>query len=155
MSDLTDFRYECGLDNLILRDFPIYVDDKGSKTVTIPHVNLLHKVITLVLCTKSTGLQPKELRFLRTELGMTQSQLGNIFGRDAQTIARWEKGETDIDRAAEVILRAMGLAHVQPEELVDFEKLASQTIREVGEQPIYIDASNPEDYRPWADKIAA
>lgn len=155
MSELIDFRYECGLDNLILRDFPTCVDDHGDRTVTIPYVNLLHKVITLVLASKDSGLQPKELRFIRTELGMTQARMGSIVGRDAQTVARWEKGETEIEHAAEIIIRALALKHVDPDEPVDLEHLSSRTVREAAEEPIYIDASNPEAYRPWDDSIAA
>lgn len=36
----------------------------------------------------------KEIRDIRTDLGLTQEQLGQIFDVTQRTIVRWEKGES-------------------------------------------------------------
>jgi transcriptional regulator with XRE-family HTH domain len=47
----------------------------------------------------------KELRFLRTEMGMTQAELAKIVHREPLTISRWERSEDEIDSNAEVLVR--------------------------------------------------
>ncbi len=77
MTRLIDHRYdECGLDNVILKGLPVVVDDDGEEVITIPNVNMLHRVLAATVASKETGLQPKELRFLRTELGLNSSRTG-------------------------------------------------------------------------------
>jgi DNA-binding transcriptional regulator YiaG len=147
MTRVIDYRYdECGLDNVILKGFALCTDDAGAEVVTIPHVNRLHQVLTQVLATKPSGLQPKEIRFLRTELGLTQAELGKLVGKDAQTIARWEKGGTPIEQTAEMVLRARAL-----DEVPSMEELAGWTVKSSVQPPLLIDASTPGEYRRYAE----
>lgn len=140
------YRYtECGLDNVFLRDLPICEDKAGQETVTIPYINQLHKVIRLGLALKETGLDPKELRFLRTELGQTQAELAEVVHKDAQTIGRWERGETPIDGTAETLVRLMTLEVLGQK--VSVRELSSKSVSSATPAPHIIDASNPRDYR--------
>lgn len=118
MMRIIDYRYdECGLDNVILKDFPIVVDDAGEEVVMIANVGLLHRVLTCAVASKESGLKPKEIRFLRTEMGMTQAKLAAIVGRDTQTIGRWERGETPLDQTAEMVIRKHALEHADGDSL--------------------------------------
>ncbi|CNB57732.1 putative zinc finger/helix-turn-helix protein%2C YgiT family [Yersinia frederiksenii] len=40
-------------------------------------------------------------------MNMSQKALAALLGADVQTVARWEKGQTNLPRAAEVSLRAL------------------------------------------------
>ena len=147
---IVDYRYdECGLDNVILKDLTVQTADDGEETVTVPYIGVLHRVLTIAVATKESSLQPKELRFLRTEMGLTQAQLAQSVGRDVQAIGRWERGENPIDSSAEIVVRAMALQHVM-EDLPKIETMATWTIPAAIDEPFVIDARDPEHYQRLA-----
>ena len=90
-------------------------------------------------------MNAQELRFLRTEMGLTQSELAEVVDRDGQSIGRWERGEKPIDRAAETIIRVLTLQHVETA-VPDIMKLAQWSVESAGEPPFMVDASDPEHY---------
>jgi transcriptional regulator with XRE-family HTH domain len=79
--------------------------------------------------TTRKALAPKEIRFLRDHMELTQAQLGAKLRGSDQTVARWEKGETKlIPGAADIMLRVLFLASpcAQPEGQAILEKLIAQ-----------------------------
>lgn len=143
-----NYRYdECGLDNVVLEDFPLQVDDAGEEVIAIPNVNRLHQVLVRAVAAKMGGLSPKEIRFLRSEMGMSQAELAKLLGRDGQTVGRWERGETNIDQTAETVLRVKAMQSV-PGEWISIDEIVSRTVYSAVQTPILIDAANPLDYRP-------
>ncbi len=105
---MSTFRYtQCGLDNVEIHGLPPMVDDSGEKVYEIPNVNGLHKAIAKSIVDRPAGMTGKELRFLRTEMGMTQAELASVLQRDAQSIGRWERGEVAIDQTAELVVRML------------------------------------------------
>lgn len=107
-----DYHYtECGLDNVLITDMPVIIDDDGDEIVSIPRINLLHALIVLDLAEKDGSWTAAELKFVRSELGLTQSELGELVDKDRQTIAKWEKDERDIDSNAEIVIRLAALDH--------------------------------------------
>jgi putative transcriptional regulator len=62
----------------------------GEDYVSIDHVESLWNAIGLHLVQCRKVLSPKELRFLRAQMGYTQSELAGLLRVDDQTIARWE-----------------------------------------------------------------
>lgn len=147
MTRTIDYRYdECGLDNVILKDLTVLTDDDGEDVITIENVGLLHHVLMMQIAAKDSGLQPKELRFLRTEFGMTQAELAAMVGREVQAIGRWERGEHPIDKAAEIVIRAKALELT--DSVLKMEEIARRTIASASQPPFLIDASNPEEYKP-------
>lgn len=144
---IIDYTYdECGLDNVILKDLTVLIDDEGEDVITIPNVGLLHHVLMMEIASKKSGLEPNELRFLRTEFGMTQAELAILVGRDVQTIGRWERGENPIDKAAEIVIRTRALE--MTETMLRVEELARRSMSTEAQPPFVIDASDPNDYRP-------
>jgi DNA-binding transcriptional regulator YiaG len=111
------YRYRaCGLDGIyLLNGYEISVHD-GEEHVSIKDVDGLHKAIGRHLVTHRKGLAPKEVRFLRNTLDLTQSQLATMLGNNSQSVARWEKGECEIPGAAEKLLRAIFLASLMGQE---------------------------------------
>jgi len=113
-NETRDYNYTaCGLDNVIIGDMPYVLDDVGHEVIQIPMVNLLHAYIMLALVVKDCGLLACELKFLRTEMGLTQAQLAERIRKDAQTIGRWERDEHPIDETAEVVIRLLILEHLE------------------------------------------
>lgn len=150
MTRTVNYAYDaCGLDNVILLDLPVCVDDTGDEVVTIQRINALHRVLMIEVARKDGGLTPKEIRFLRTELGLSQAQLAELVGRDGQTVGRWERGETPVDRASEIVIRRKALEHASADGM-SVDELSRRSVYSAVEAPIRIQADDPANYRPAA-----
>ena len=113
---MVDYQYtECGLPNVIIENAKIVTDDAGEKVVHIPKVNQLHKEIARAIVKQISPMSPAELRFLRTEMGLTQAELAKFVHRDEQTIRRWEQGKHPMDPAAEALVRVATLERIEVE----------------------------------------
>jgi len=88
----------------------------------------------------------KELRFLRTEMGMTQAELGQLLHRDAQTIARWEKGEIPIDGNADTVVRKLAAEKLDIALDVSTEELARLTVPSAKPREIAIRRADNDGY---------
>jgi DNA-binding transcriptional regulator YiaG len=93
------------LDNVTIEGISAFRDDGDADSLTIPNINGLHRCIAHGIVSKKSWMIGKELRFLRTEMGMTQAELGKVLHRQSLTISRWERGEDDIDANADVLIR--------------------------------------------------
>ena len=140
---MTAYHYrECGLSNVFIHGLQSFQDDEGDEVIQIPAINDLHREISRGIVGHRGGISPEELRFLRTEVGLTQSELAMLVHCDRQTIGRWERGETPIDQRAEVILRqhvvdVLGLEHEG-----GVAALARRSVPTAQTQPIEIEAAN-------------
>jgi DNA-binding transcriptional regulator YiaG len=149
---MNEYRYtESGLDNVIIEGAQVLVDDAGEACVTIPNVNGLHKAIAQAIVHRHSAMIGRELRFLRTEMGMTQAELAAFVHREPLAISRWERGENEIDSNAETLIRLhaterLGLSPVPVAEVAGWCIPTAQT------PPLVIDGSNPDNYQP---KLAA
>jgi DNA-binding transcriptional regulator YiaG len=76
----------------------------------VSDVDGLHKAIGKHLVIHRKGLSPKEVKFLRNTMDLTQAEMAECLGNNAQSVARWEKGETEMPGTAEKLLRAVFLA---------------------------------------------
>ncbi len=108
----------CGLDDVYLVNGFTRETVDGEQFTTIEDMDSLWKAIALHLVTKRKVLAPKEIRFLRGQMDMTQAELASLVRVSDQTIARWEKGRGDaIPGPADFMLRVLYLAspRAQPE----------------------------------------
>lgn len=102
---------ESGLDYVFLGNgFEVREDNEGT-TVFIQNIEGLHKVIGHHLATDKKRLRGKEIRFLRTEMLMSQRVLASLLQVDEQTVARWEKGHIRMPASADATLRLLYLEH--------------------------------------------
>ena len=143
------YRYtECGLDNVFIEGIDPRVDDHSEEVYCIPNVNGLHRTIAYGIVEADTGMSGQELRFLRTELGLTQAELARHVHCDAQTIARWEKGQTPIHAAAEVIVRVLAREKLELGAYSSIQDIAAKCVPSATvERSIVIDGRNPKKYR--------
>ncbi len=102
---------DSGLDNIYLQN-----GYKVSKTpyggaISISHLDDLHKAIGMAIATSLKRMSPKEMRFLRLEMELSQKRLAALLNVDSQSIARWEKGQTSLPGPAELLIRGIYIEH--------------------------------------------
>lgn len=118
---------ESGLDNVFIEGLEPVIDDDGDEVITIPYVAGLHAEIARGIVTRSGTINGAELRFLRTEMGLTQSELATKVNVDGQTIGRWERGEHPIDKNAETVIR-----RIAGERLIEaFDQSIEDLVRQI------------------------
>jgi transcriptional regulator with XRE-family HTH domain len=100
---------ECGLDYVYLLDGFNVVETAHGPAVQVAHAGKLDRAIALDVVRRQSRLTAQEVRFLRGLLDMTQAGLGQALGKDAQTVARWEKGKTEIPPTEDIAIRQIYL----------------------------------------------
>lgn len=145
---MSEYRYtESGLDNVIIGGVSFVSDDAGVAVIHIPNVNGLHHAIAYGIVTRPAMMNGKEMRFLRSEMGMTQAELASMIHREPLTISRWERGETEIDANAETLIRLYAIDKLNLDVESDISVISGWSIPSAVQQPIKIDGSNPKKYK--------
>ena len=134
VGDSKPYQYRaCGLDGIfLLNGFDLHQHD-GEEHVSINDIDGLHIAIGKYLVTQRKALAPKEIRFLRKTLDLSQAELAEGLGKTSQSVARWEKGMHDIPGSAEKLLRAVFIACTAsgPEDLQTLRTLLVETLGEL------------------------
>jgi DNA-binding transcriptional regulator YiaG len=106
-----------GLDNIyLLNGFTVEVDEDGDRYTTITDMDGLHRAIALHIVLERKAPSGKELRFLREELHMSQAELAGLLGVSDQSVARWEKEQTEPHGAGVTALRMIYLLSTLPDD---------------------------------------
>lgn len=135
----TDHHYtECGLMNVFISGIEVALDGDGDQVISIPSINELHQVIALGIVNHAKGISGAELRFLRTEMGLTQAELSCLVHRDKQSIGRWERGEVEIDSSAEAIIRRLAIEKLTLAIDAGIDELSRRSVPTAQPQPIQI-----------------
>lgn len=108
----------CGLDDVYLTSGFAERPSEFGLSVLIDDVRGLHHAIGLSIINESKPLSPREFRFLRKNMDLTQEDLAARLRVDAQTIARYEKDQSAIPGATNMVLRMFAF-HVMPSERQD------------------------------------
>jgi len=127
----------CGLDEIYLLNGYELEDHDGESHLSVTKMEELHEAIGRHLVTHRKGLAPKEIRFLRNTMNLTQAELAGRLGNNAQSVARWEKGECEVPGASEKLLRLVYLAHLMSDKemaaLRDFINTSLNALDELDE----------------------
>ena len=137
---------ECGLDNVMIEGLDVVNDHAGEETVMIPAIGLLHQVIAEGIVTLPTKMSGRELRFLRTEMGMTQAQLAEVLKATLLTVSRWEREENPIRDAAEMLIRLMAIERLELNVTMGVDSVSAKVTLGPRRNPIRIDGSDPTQY---------
>lgn len=105
-----------GLDDVVLLNGFKHVETEYGEGVAIENVDNLHLAIALHVISTKKALSPREFRFLRREMNMTQNELADDLGVDGQTIARYEKGESRISGPVDRLIRFLFVFGLLPAE---------------------------------------
>jgi DNA-binding transcriptional regulator YiaG len=135
---------ECGLDNVIVHGISAVVDDAGETVLTIPNVNGLHRSIAKAIVSKRSSMSGKELRFLRTEMGMTQAQLAAMIHREPLAISRWERAEVPMDSNADTLIRLHAIQVMRLDVEASVMEISGWVTPRADEVQIKIDGSDPQ-----------
>jgi putative transcriptional regulator len=112
-NDKEPYRYTgCGLDDVYLISGYDREYTPHGEGVHIRNLEQLHKAIGLHLVTERKVLKGKELRFLRQQMGLTQSDLARFLGCNAQQVARYEKDQNEVTGPADRVIRLLYKDHV-------------------------------------------
>jgi DNA-binding transcriptional regulator YiaG len=145
---MTNFRYtDSGLDNVTIVGVDFPMDDAGEECIIIRNINGLHRAIAHGIVTRRNSMNGKELRFLRTELGMTQAELAGMLHREPLAVSRWERGESPIDENAEAIVRLHAIQALKLPGTPDVKEVAGWCTQSAETPPIIIDGSDPSNYK--------
>jgi len=121
--DKTPLHYtDCGLDNVYLISGYEIENTPYGEGLSIKNLDQLHLAIGCNLSSQKKVLSGKELRFLRKQMNLTQSDLGQFLGLSSQQVARWEKGESEISGPADLLVRALFIQTAGGD--LDLQKLA-------------------------------
>jgi transcriptional regulator with XRE-family HTH domain len=131
---------ECGLQNVYIVGIDTMTDDEGDEVILVRAINQLHQVIAEGIVSHSKGMDGSELRFLRTEMGLTQSELAALVHRDKQSIGRWERSENEIDSVSEAVVRKLAIEKLGLDVNIGMEQLSKSSVPTAEVQPIKINA---------------
>lgn len=138
---------ECGLDNVFIEGLDVVQDHGGEETIIIPAIGLLHRVIAEGIVTQGTKMSGRELRFLRSEMGYTQAKLAEILKVTLLTVGRWERDESPIKDAAEMLVRLMAVEVLELDITMGVGDVSERVTQEPRVDPIRIDGSDPAHYK--------
>ena len=145
------YRYtECGLDNVLIHGIEVVRDDDGDKVISIPNIVGLHKAIAESIVAQPSGMTGAELRFIRTELGLSQAELGKIVHKDHQSVGRWERGEHPMDGAVEALIRLHAIERLEIKTTEGPAEISALCVPGADAHRHVIDGRDPKNYRPLA-----
>ena len=101
----------------------------GAWEVEIPHHADLTKELARFVISKRGRLSKEEIRFLRSCLYDSAADFARVIGHDASTVSRWENGQQQIGRHAELLLRLM-VAHEKRIPAYPIDKLKDVAIED-------------------------
>jgi DNA-binding transcriptional regulator YiaG len=113
---------DCGLENVFLEGGFEVIDTPYGQGVTINDLDGLHNCIASCLIKKPMPLNGKEFRFLRTELDLSQTAMGDLCGRKERRLRDWEKNNEKVPEPANTIIRIVYKERYDP--TVTFEGLS-------------------------------
>lgn len=106
---------ESGLDNIYLVNGFKVNKKEDREEIFIHDVHGLHKAIGKALVFKQGLLAGNEIKFIRTNLDLSQTSLGRLLGLDYQTILGWEKNKYPISKTADRFLRIIFFSYLNKE----------------------------------------
>lgn len=104
-------RYEgLGLDNIWLVNGYRTVETGYGSALVVDNVEQLERSVAGYLAKQAAPLTGQAFRFLREMLGISQDAFGKKFGRDYQTVARWEAARhKPVPQSADAMVRQLYL----------------------------------------------
>ncbi len=141
---------ECGLENVFIIGAEIIRDDNDDEVLSIPNINGLHRAIVEGVLCKKTGLSGSELRFLRTEMGLTQVEFAKMIHRESLTISRLERGENELDSNIDTLIRLLVAEKLDIKIPAQISQMNQWSIPSAKSSRLEIDGSDPSHYKPIA-----
>jgi DNA-binding transcriptional regulator YiaG len=103
---------ESGLDYVWLAGGFIREETPYGPAVMVENASALDRALADVVLRHRRHLTGQEVRFLRGLVDLTQDDLGKLLGKDAQSVARWERSKTKIPPTEDRALRQIFLEYL-------------------------------------------
>lgn len=148
---------ESGLDYVWLANGFKYIDLPRGRRVQIKNLEGLHQAIGCFLVDGIKDFKGAEIRFLRHEMKISQSQLGRLLSVAEQSIRRWESDKVSINKSAEMLLRILYKAYISDDQRIRVREAISKMssletqISETDKKSISLNEKDSE----WSKVIAA
>ena len=110
-SDMHHYR-ECGLDYIWLAEGFVCEETAYGLAVMVENATALDQAVAEYVVSHRRNLTGQEVRFLRGLMDATQAELAALLGKDAQSVARWEKSKTKLPPTEDRALRQIYLEHI-------------------------------------------
>jgi putative zinc finger/helix-turn-helix YgiT family protein len=124
-------RSYAGLEDVIVEGVEVaHCPNCGEEEVSYGNVEQLHRLLALQLAEKEEALTPREVRFLRTYLGLSGTHLARRMGVTKETVSRWERVDQPLPMrgTAERLLRLM-VVYERPVSEYPLERLEKAATR--------------------------
>lgn len=139
---MTKYHYtECGLDNVYIEGLAPVIDEEGDEVIEIRFIAALHAEIARGIINQKGKIDGPELRFLRTEMGLTQSELAQVASVTHQLIGRAERGETPLNPTAETVIRRVAAERLIEAFTQSIEDLAASIRADSTDEEINVEMS--------------
>jgi DNA-binding transcriptional regulator YiaG len=116
------------------------IDDE--LVITVRDLDGLIEAIGRSLVERKKLLTGKEIRFLRNQMGFSQSKLAKLVGCDTQQIARYEKGQSKMHGAVDRILRMLYREHLEdPTSIQEFLEGVDEMDGRMADKQVFADTS--------------
>lgn len=127
---------ESGLSNVYLKNGYSIDRVDGDEFVSIDDINGLHQKIGRLVVESKKPLSQEQFKFLRIELNLSQRVLATRFGVSEQTIARYEKGQSEIPRTTDAALRSLYMESISNNSPVSYflDLLANSEAEQAAQQ---------------------
>ncbi len=114
----------CGLDYVYLENGYTFHETPYGQGVSIEDAEGLDATIAEYIITTHSRLRGQEVRFLRSQLDLSQKGLGRLVGQSRAAVARWESNRTTpippaADRALRLYYALKITGHEVAEEIAD------------------------------------
>jgi DNA-binding transcriptional regulator YiaG len=140
----------CGLDNVWLKTGYTIRDTPHGKGVSIVAVDALHRLLAAQLVKKAGRLTGKELRFLRVQMGLSQTGLAKLQGVSENAVSLWER-HGKVPRANDALTRLFYLGQVEGDTTLKQAIDRVKTIESLVHQKIVAKATGSK----WSSKVEA
>jgi putative zinc finger/helix-turn-helix YgiT family protein len=112
--DMTPF---FGLDARLVRAKALVCNRCGSATLEGAVVEAAERSLASLILRRTGPLSPKEVRFLRDFMGLSQADLGERLGVHRVSVSRWEADSAPVGALESFALRTMVAWHLGDAEL--------------------------------------
>lgn len=148
---LEDYPYiDSGLPNVWLSGIEVRETAQGRVTM-IPALEELHRMIGKKIAQANRQMTGAEVRFLRTELDLSQRALAELLAVSENTLRRWEQGKVAIPGLGQRLLAGFYIETVsETGSLRELMLKLAQTDRDLTEAEIRFDRIDGA----WAERAA-
>jgi DNA-binding XRE family transcriptional regulator len=106
-----------GLDAELVRAAALVCDRCGEVALEGPVVEAAERTLADLILRGTGPLKPKEVRFLRDLMGLSQAELGERMGVHRVSVARWETDTAPVGALESFAIRTMVAWHLNDAEL--------------------------------------